>query len=185
MKNSCPEGIELMNVFVLCTGRCGSTTFAKACSHIDNFTSGHETRSRLVGADRFAYPERHIEADNRLSWLLGRLDTEFGDKAHYVHLTRDPEEVAHSFVARRAHGIMRGYREAILMEANADDLSIARDMVATVTSNILAFLQDKSNVMEIRLETAARDFARFWNWIEARGNWEAAETEWSIRHNRR
>jgi hypothetical protein len=176
--------IERMNIFVLCTGRCGSTTFARACAHIDNFTSGHETRSRLVGEERLAYPARHIEADNRLSWLLGRLDAQFGDSAHYVHLTRDPEAVAQSFVSRSAHGIMKGYRNAILMEAGkADELSVARDMIDTVTSNIQAFLRDKTNSMHVRLETGGEDFARFWEWIGARGNWEAAAAEWTIRHN--
>lgn len=173
-----------MNVFVLCTGRCGSTTFVRACAHIDNFTSGHETRSRMIGAERFAYPDNHIEADNRLSWLLGRLEQEFGDNAYYVHLTRDPDEVAQSFVARSAHGIMSGYRSAILMEAGmADHLSVARDMIATVTANIQAFLRNKTNVMEIQLATASEDFARFWEWIGATGNWEIAAAEWSVRHN--
>ena len=51
------------NVFVLCTGRCGSTSFERACRHATNWTSGHETRSHLLGADRLAYPDRHIEAD--------------------------------------------------------------------------------------------------------------------------
>ena len=56
-----------MNVFVLCTGRCGSTTFACACRHIENYTAAHESRSHLAGPERFAYPEDHIEVDNRLS----------------------------------------------------------------------------------------------------------------------
>ncbi|MCX8570590.1 MULTISPECIES: hypothetical protein [Hyphomicrobiales] len=173
-----------MNVFVLCTGRCGSTTFAKACGHIDNFTSGHETRSRLVGADRLAYPVRHIEADNRLSWLLGRLEKKYGDNAHYVHLTRDPDAVAESFALRSAHGIMKGYRDAILMEAgNAAPISIARDMIDTVTCNIEAFLRNKTSSMQVRLETSGEDFARFWDWIGATGNWEGAAAEWSVRHN--
>jgi len=78
------------NIFVLSTGRCGSTTFYKACSHFSNYTSGHETLSSKLGIQRFAYPAFHIESDNRLSWLLGRLDTEYGNSAFYVHLTSRP-----------------------------------------------------------------------------------------------
>ncbi len=63
-----------MNVFVLGTGRCGTTTFMKACRHVTNCTSGHETRVNHVGPERLSYPSNHIEADNRLSWFLGRLD---------------------------------------------------------------------------------------------------------------
>ncbi len=56
-----------MDVFVLCTGRCGSTTFIKACAHITNYTAAHESRTGLLGSDRLDYPGKHIEADNRLS----------------------------------------------------------------------------------------------------------------------
>ncbi len=88
-----------MNVFVLCTGRCGSSTFIEACHHIANYTSAHESRSSLLGAERLAYPAQHIEADNRLSWLLGRLDAAYGDSAFYVHLQRNHPDTAASFVS--------------------------------------------------------------------------------------
>lgn len=78
-----------MNVFVLSTGRCGSTTFVKACEHITNFSAAHESRTGLLGAARLDYAGNHIEADNRLSWLLGRLDRTYGNAAFYVHLRRD------------------------------------------------------------------------------------------------
>ncbi|WP_298976670.1 hypothetical protein [uncultured Thermosynechococcus sp.] len=60
-----------MNVFVPCTGRCGSVTFAKACSFITNFRSAYESRTFLRGEARLAYPSRSIGVDNRLSQFLG------------------------------------------------------------------------------------------------------------------
>ena len=45
-----------MNIFVLCTGRCGSVTFTKACQHITNYTCTHESRVSLLGEDRLNYP---------------------------------------------------------------------------------------------------------------------------------
>ncbi|WP_299044728.1 hypothetical protein [uncultured Thermosynechococcus sp.] len=56
-----------MNVFVPCTGRCGSVTFAKACSFITNFRSAHKSRTFLRGEARLAYPSCPIGVDNRLS----------------------------------------------------------------------------------------------------------------------
>jgi hypothetical protein len=103
-----------MNVFVLNTGRCGSTTFAAACAHVTNFTVAHESRVGALGAARFDYPRRHIEVDNRLSWFLGRLEQRWGQEAFYVHLTRDVEATARSFSARYSRGIMLAYRTAIL-----------------------------------------------------------------------
>lgn len=75
-----------MNIFVLNTGRCGSTTLIKACRHITNYSEAHESRCAMLGRERLNYPPNHIEADKRLVWLLGRLDKEYGDDALYVHL---------------------------------------------------------------------------------------------------
>ena len=176
-------------VFVLCTGRCGSVTFAKASAHINNFSAGHETRCHLTGPARFAYPERHIEADNRLSWLLGRLDRIYGEEPLYVHLTRDAEEVARSYLKRSDRGIILAYRTEILMRAaklNKEDslLDFCRDYVQTVTDNILHFLRDKPLKMSFSLDSAKDDFKVFWETIGAEGNLKAALTEWDTRHNK-
>ncbi len=178
-----------MNVFVLCTGRCGSLSFARACGHMTNFTSSHESRVDRLGDDRLAYPDDHIEVDNRLSWFLGRLDRSFGDSAYYVHLTRDPAQVAASW-ARRFHvlgGMATGYRDHILAatspKSGVTRLAAATDYVRTVTENIDAFLKDKSHVMRFRMEDAATAFPDFWAWIGAEGDLRAAMAEWSKRHD--
>lgn len=192
-----------MNVFVLCTGRCGSTTFAKACTHFTNFTSGHHSRSHLLGQARIQYPDNHIEVDNRLSWFLGRLDREYGNDAYYVHLTREPEAVAHS-LSKRVHwlsGIARAYRDGIIIngpERSAAQgleapkgrkrqppppLEAMRDYVQTVTENIDLFLRDKQNVMHIQLENIKSAFPQFCDWVSAEGDLEAAGKEWNERHN--
>ncbi len=174
-----------MNVFVLNTGRCGSTTFIRACEHITNFSAAHESRISMIGEERLNYPDNHIEADNRLSWLLGRLDKAYGDSAFYVHLTRDRDATAHSFTRRSDFGIMKAYREGILMdELNTyDPHELAHDYIETVEQNIRFFLKDKTNVMEFNLETAEQDFRKFWEWIGAEGDFETAIKEWSINYN--
>ena len=153
-----------------------------------NFTSGHETRARLVGPERLAYPENHIEADNRLSWFLGRLDKAYGPNARYVHLTRDPAQVADSFNERWDSdlAIISAYRRSILKGApQAEGLDVCKDYIDTVTANIEHFLADKPARMEFQLETAERDWATFWKWIGAEGGFEASLGEWSVAHNSR
>lgn len=174
-----------MNVFILNSGRCGSSTFIQACQQITNFSAGHETRIHCTGEQRLAYPPQHIEADNRLCWLLGRLQQRFGDDAYYVHLHRDREQTAESFARRQEFGIMRAYREGILLgaspETSAHDLAL--DYLDTIESNIQLFLRDKTHTMEVSLENASEDFARFWEWLGAEGDRGAALAEWSTRHN--
>lgn len=53
--------------------------------HCTNYTAGHETLRPRLGDERFAYPAYHVEADNRLAWLLGRLERHYGKDAFYVH----------------------------------------------------------------------------------------------------
>lgn len=85
-----------MNVFVLGTGRCGTVTFIQACRHITNYSSGHESRRKMI-VDRVVYPANHIEADSRLAWRLGMLEQVYGRSAFYVHLTRDRRAVQRSY----------------------------------------------------------------------------------------
>ncbi len=144
----------------------------------------HESRATLTGVQRLAYPENHIEADNRLCWILGRLDQQYGNDAFYVHLTRDRSASANSFVRRTGFGIMKAYREGILLGGEQQtDQAIAYDYLDTIESNISLFLRDKSNRMDFRLETAETDFAHFWQRIGAAGDLEKALTEWQTRYN--
>ena len=176
-----------MNVFVLCTGRCGSTTFVEACKHITNYTSAHESRAVVAGPGRVQYPADHIEADNRLSWFLGRLEKAYGDDAFYVHLTRDRMQTAKSFTKRFGAGlIMNAYARGILLgppPAEVDPLDLCLDYVDTVTSNIDAFLKTKTRKMDFRLETAKDDFRILFERIGAQGDLAAALAEWDSSYN--
>jgi len=163
-------------------------TFAAACQHLTSHTSAHESCTHLIGPARFDFPANHIEIDNRLAWLLGRLDAHWGDRAAYVHLTRDPEEVAQSFTQRAHQGIIKGYRESVLARAlnlsrDTPLIDFCRDYVDTVTTNIQFFLRDKPHKLAMSLETLPADFDRFLEWSEAKGDTNAARAELAIAHN--
>jgi hypothetical protein len=182
------SGEKFVNVFVLCTGRCGSTTFAKACSHITNYTASHESRHGMAGNTRLDYPPNHIEVENRLSWFLGRLDERFGNSAFYVHLTRNPDEVAESFAARWDMGIMLAYRMGIsptTQNPKIEPIALASDLVRTVTSNIDLFLRDKTSKMAMQLENLKDQFPIFFDRIGAQGNLNLALDELGVRYNAR
>lgn len=179
-----------MNVFVLCTGRSGSTTFARACNHIRNYSVGHESRGGTVNG-RVAYPNDHIEVDNRLSWFLGRLDQTYGNDAFYVHLKRNKQDTARSWTNPgfyKGPGIMRAYRTGILRPelrsaADPDPIEITKHYYDTVNANISLFLKDKENWMEFTLDTAKADFREFWDRIDADGDLDAGLSEWDRQYN--
>jgi hypothetical protein len=167
------------------TGRCGSTTFVKACEHITNFTTAHESRMHLIGNQRLAYPDNHIEADNRLAWFLGRLEAAYGDRAIYVHLRRDPLKTARSFEKRYNFGIINAYREAVVYGCaeTTPPFDVCLDYCHTINSNIEAFLANKTQKMNFAMENASEDFQRFWQLIGAEGDLEAALQEWTVPYN--
>jgi len=173
-----------MNIFVLNTGRCGSVTFIKACQHITNFTSAHESRINMIGEERLAYPDNHIEADNRLSWFLGRLDKQYGNKAFYVHLTRNKQDTAASFTKRTDFGIMKAYADGIVLgEEKHGATDLAHDYIETIEANIELFLKDKTNKLEVRIESVKEDFKAFWEAISAQGDINLALKEWDTNYN--
>jgi len=174
-----------MNVFVLCTGRSASVTFTRACQHIDNYTAGHETKTSLIGPARLDFPDFHIEADNRLSWMLGRLGKKYGKQAFYVHLRRDYEATARSFNLRWDYpgSIIRAYTEGILLARKKRGLQYCLDYVETVHQNIEYFLRDKPKQMTVDLDNIHQDFAGFWRRIGAEGDLQGALREWDIRYN--
>lgn len=192
-----------MRVFVLTTGRSGSTTFAKACGHITNFTAGHESNRRRIGWWRTEYPDFHIEVDCRLPLMLGALEKEYRKDAYYVHLKRNPEAVAESMTKlaglhRPGAKLQRKYDLPESLNARgqevwawaglhalktAEPIDIARDYIYHTEMNIAAFLQDKPEWMWFELERAQWHFKIFWDWIKAEGDYDAALAEFGTRHN--
>lgn len=145
------------NIFVLSPGRSGSKTFIEACSHLSNYSSSHESLASKFGSDRFAYPEHHIEADNRLCWFFGELSAKYsGAEVLYIHLIRDLQQTADSFLHRLRNSnyrasIMSAFSHGILMKPGdwtpEEEALVARFYVDTIHSNIGNFLKDKKHLV--------------------------------------
>jgi len=172
-----------VNVFILSAGRVGSKSFASACQYITNYTAGHESRIDMLADDKTNYPTFHIESDNRLSWLLGRLEKKYGNDAVYVHLVREPEEVADSYNNRWSikGGIVKAYSSGILMQSMAkNNIETCMDYVETVNLNIESFLIDKDKKMKFYLDAPGDSWTVFWELIEAEGDFDLARHSWFI-----
>jgi hypothetical protein len=170
-----------MRVFILCTGRSGSTTIIKACKSITNYTCGHETLAHKLGDARFDYPDNHVEADNRLSWFLGILDKKYGDGAIYVHLIREKDKVVESYNKRWKSRltIVKAFTEGILMTPiekldEKSRLTVCSDYYDAVNSNIELFLKDKTKKITINLKDVNAGFGEMWSLMGAQGNWDKA-----------
>ena len=174
-----------MNVFVLCTGRCGSVTFSKACEHFTNFSVGHESRSEYLWPSRLAFPRNHIEVDLRLAWYPGLLERVYGKQAFYVHLRRDASEVAESYrkkFARQGKGMARAWYEIMRRPIAAHVPKTIDDMVDVINMNIEWYLRDKE-YMRFDIETAYQQFPDFCEAIGAKGDLDAARREFLNKYN--
>ena len=176
-----------MRVFALTTGRTGSVTFAKACEHVENFTSGHESRFNKAGTDRLDYSDQHIEADCRLSFFLGLMARRYPD-AFYIHMRRSLGGIADSFT--RCHkqsaytgSVVAAWGKSIEPMSQGDYHKAALDYATATDANISEFLKDREHmVFEIENDPKAA-FVLFWERIGATGDLDAALAEFDTKHN--
>ena len=158
-------------------------TFANACRHVTNYTVAHESGSR--NGYSLKYVDQHIEVDNRLAWFGGRLSKDY-PAAYYVHLLRNREDVVRSFARRGAcqqTKLLHGFMHAVKQGVSHDVLAESKELVDTVTTNIRAFLENRTHVT-IHIEDPAEPFTRMWNEIGAEGDLDAALGALTERHNR-
>ena len=184
--------MKYKNIFVLSAGRCGSMTFIKACDHITNYTSQHESGRNFESHQKYnlIYPEHHIESDNRLAWFLGSLEKLYGNKAYYIKLTRNKDKIMNSYLKRKSlnQGILPAFAINIFQQKKR---SISKDgyiwatkhYINTVYDNIDFYLRDKTNKIEFDIDDPIDKFHQIWIDIEAQGNLNKAMKEFSKNYN--
>ena len=171
-----------MRVFVTGTGRCGTTTFSKACSHITNFTSGHETHWN-PGFDNskvHEFPDNHIEVDPHLFWHLGSLMWKYPD-AYWVHLVRARESCIDSLM--KTSGIHTWMKLAYV--GNTDLRQACGDYYDSTNKMIGDLFETVDFRRTMHLENLVEEWDDFWEWIGAEGDYGPAVAELSIKHNAR
>jgi len=154
----------------------------------------HESRCGKVGQARFAYPQFHIEADNRLCWFLGPLNERFNEKeVLYVHLKRDYEATVDSFLHRLQNStyrssIISAFAHGILMKPGdwtpEEEVEVVRLYVTTIHSNIELFLASRNSIT-VELEDGGSSFDLFLDEISAEGDLALTRNTWQQIHNAR
>lgn len=94
-----------MHIFVVGTGRCGTSTFYQACLHIKGFTVGHESSAGRIPS--WTYPDKHIEISSQLVYGIPKLRQRYAD-AKWVHLIRAREPCVES-LARQCYDAMKAF----------------------------------------------------------------------------
>jgi|LakMenEpi03Aug12_release.lakeMendotaPanAssembly.Ray.scaffolds.fasta_scaffold654532_2 hypothetical protein len=123
--------------------------------------------------------------------MLGSLEEHYGDNPIYVHLMRNPEEVAESYCKRYSPsfigGIMHGFGHGILQQATlyeGENLRNMADMYVNIVNlNIKSFLKDKSKVVIMDMANPRVSIVKIWEMGKIEGDIEKAFLEWDVKHN--
>ena len=75
-----------MRIFVVGTGRCGTSTAYQALTHAKHYTKGHESRAGKLSAHK--YPDSHIEVSSQLMIEIPSLLDKYSD-SKWVWLSRE------------------------------------------------------------------------------------------------
>lgn len=180
----------IKNAFVIGTGRCGTTTFYKACQHLAGLSVGHESRAR-DHARRFVYPVDHIEIDNRLSWRLDELVHHYPD-ALYIHLMREFDDVVASFLERWDYGIMRAWWSGVLMRNHvpqSERRAVVQDFIGSIRWRCEAFIgrheAGGGQVLRVAIEEPTEGFHELAALMGATEGLEDGLAEFATKHNSR
>ena len=165
-----------MRVFVIGTGRCGTVTFSKACSHFNNYTSGHESKTQN---NDLVYADNHIECDPHLFWQLPNLIERYPD-AIIIHLKRERESCIESLSKRPS---LKKYQAFTEMTNNFNANQIATKYYDFCTKTIEHVIGD---CMTMNLTPSIEKWTEFCEMIGEVSNSEIEKSfaEWNTKHNR-
>ena len=164
-----------MNIFIVGTGRCGTVTMSKACKHISNFTSNHETHK---GATDFIYPDNHIEIDGALCHFIPTIKEKYPD-AKWIHLWRDPEPTIVSLSKRPS---LQFYSRFHFRVDKQNQRKLAEMYYYNTIGLVDSMLPDALKVNLSDIKTGG--WKKVWDYIGAEGNYDTALLEFNKKYNK-
>jgi len=172
-----------MRVFVTGTGRCGSVSFAHACTFISNYSVAHESPCGLLH-----YPDNHIEVNPQLRYVIKPLAEQFPD-AKWVHLVRDRDACADSLAALNGGKWMQHFNDLCptVMPNSNPTLRAKRvyEHLATCIDVMIERFVKPENRRRIDLDHIGDQWPQFLQWIGAEGDLQASINSWSTPRNTR
>lgn len=168
-----------MRIFVTGTGRCGTSTFYHACTHIKNFTCGLESISGSVS--QHDYPDNHIEISSQLVPAIGYLCFKY-PRSVWVHLIRDKVQCMASLKANCPRAL-RAYSLLYFQGIFTSELDKVAEIYYDLTNCQCRWAMPQSRTYTIRMETAARSWASFWETMGFEGDFNDSLSEWNRQYN--
>ena len=168
-----------MRVFVTGTGRCGTTTFSKACSIFKNLTCSHESQS---SHNNLKYKDNHIEVDPRLFWHLPNLIEKYPD-ALFIHLQRDRESCVGSLEKRPSLKNYALFTEAII-PSTYNRRESAEKYYDFCTKFVDCILTTAKNSRKITLIPTTEVWKDFCSYVGEEEMFDVSYKYWTLKYNK-
>lgn len=162
-------------IFVVGTGRCGTTTFARACENARNRTVGHETCAGKVYS--FEYPQKHIEVDAPLVFRMNDL-RRLNPGCRFVHLIRTDRAACIESMVRYDPEICRAFGWMVYHFAECDALTGAAALYDTITR-----IPKGNDVLTVSLESIKENWSKCWEWMGCEGDFIKSLETWEHKFN--
>lgn len=153
-----------MRVFVVGTGRCGTSTFYQAAKSIEGYTCGHESEAARIPS--WTFPDNHVEVAAQLVYAIPLVLEKYPD-SKWVHLIREREACVDS-LAHQVWASMAAFAQQWFMCDHPADVVKTAAKFYDMTNALIPALVPEKQLMTIHLETLRRQWPDFCTWIGAR-----------------
>ncbi len=150
-----------MRIFIVGTGRSGTSTIWQACRTIPGMQAGHESHVGTENVGNWDYPENHIEVSSQLIIGLPILKRKYPD-ALWVHVIREREACVSS-LARQVGPAMDWFAHQWWMfTAGVDRWAAAAAFYDSMNLTIVDLLPD--DPFTFHIERAHEQWPEFLRW---------------------
>lgn len=171
-----------MRIFVVGTGRCGTSTFYHAAKHATNYHVGHESRAGRREPNDYIYPDQTLEISCHLSFAVPLLYERNGfHDVKIVHLVRERRPCIESLarVKDALQSLAFGIQQC-KPKSDTEHLAWAEWWYDLVNENISATAW---HPFEFQMEAAEDFWPDFWMWAGCEGDFDASMEEWRRKYN--
>lgn len=174
-----------MRVFVVGTGRCGTSTFRHAASLALNKSVRQES-AYWNGVSHREYLDGCIEIGHQLTWVLSYLLHRYRD-SKIVHLVRDKESCVRS-LQKNGLGTIPSWYNMLYAGCHengnpcppcSDLFDIYYDQVNFSIPNVTP----THRYFRLKLEAAKEQWRACWDWMSCEGDFERSLACWAKKYN--
>lgn len=175
----------MKNIFCTGTGRCGTSTLARALEHAKGYTVGQESHighNVLIEpvSGYYTYPDNHIEVSPHLALSISPLVALY-PSACWVHIRRSRETCVRSLMDNCKDQMLGFVHQWFQIE----DCTVeqASGLFYDVMDYTIQESLKNQHYVQIDLESAWEQWPKVWDYLGLEGDMAKSRQEWKRKYN--